>query len=94
MATLDLKAYCLVQIAIEYPRKFLRFKFNGDIFEFNCLSFGLSTALFVSTKLMKPVISFLRDGGYASVIYLDNILLFRMSEQKCEENVKQMIELL
>lgn len=44
MCSLDLKdAYYSVAIAKEH-RKYLRFIWNGQIFEFTCLPFGLSSA--------------------------------------------------
>lgn len=56
MATLDIKdAYYLVPIVKEH-RKFLRFYCNQDLYEFTCLPFGLCTAPYVFTKLMKPVV--------------------------------------
>ncbi|XP_039305200.1 uncharacterized protein LOC120357772 [Solenopsis invicta] len=89
MATIDLKdAYYLVPIA-ETNKKFLRFIFDKQIYEFNCLPFGLSTAPFVFTKLMKPPITRLREHGFTSVIYLDDILLLGESKEKCTKNVQE-----
>lgn len=94
MATLDLKdAYYLIAIAKE-DRKCLRFIFNGQIYEFNCLPFGLSIAPWVFTKLMKPVMAHLREAGYLSVIYLDDILLIGNSHTSCLENVEATCSLL
>lgn len=53
MATLDLKdAYYLVPIK-KKDRKFLRFLYRGELFEFTCLLFGLNVAPYVFTKLLK-----------------------------------------
>lgn len=44
MATIDLKdSYFLIPISKKF-RKFLRFSFNNQLYEFNVLPFGLSTA--------------------------------------------------
>ena len=44
MATLDSKdAYYLIPVVKSY-RKYLRFQFKGQLFEFTCLPFGLNTA--------------------------------------------------
>ena len=84
MSTLDLKdAYYLISIA-EASRKFLRFNFQGTLFEFNCLPFGLNVAPYVFTKLMKPAISCLRKRGIRSIIYLDDILLLGDSYEQCK----------
>lgn len=42
---------------------------------------------------MKPVVSWLRNSGYTSVIYLDDILLIENSEVKCQESVQVTVEL-
>lgn len=94
MATLDLKdAFHLVPIADTF-KKYLRFLFNEQVYEFNCLPFGLNTAPYVFTKLMKPVITFLRELGILCVIYLDDILLFENTKQQCTNNVQVTRELL
>lgn len=73
MVNIDLKeAYFL--LAIHPPhRKYLRFCFDGTLYEFTCLPFGLFSA-FVFTKIMPPIISSLRSKGFLSVRYLDDIL--------------------
>lgn len=88
MASLDIKdAYYLIPVHKTY-RKFLRFTFKGCLYEFTCLPFGLCTAPFVFTKLMKPIASYLRERGITLVIYLDDIWLVADSKSKCLENVK------
>ncbi|XP_068994040.1 uncharacterized protein [Neodiprion pinetum] len=75
MAKIDLKdAYYSISIA-ESNRKFLRFQFEGQLYEFTCMPFGLATAPYVFTKLLKPVMTDLRRQGYFSVIYIDDLLL-------------------
>jgi len=70
MCSLDLKdAYLTVQIAKEY-HKYLRFLWNGRIFEFTCLSFGLCSAPHVFMKLLHPVMVYLRSQGIQTIIYL------------------------
>lgn len=89
MATIDIKdAYYLIPIA-ESNRKYLRFSFADKIYEFLCLPFGLSTAPFVFTKIMKAVIKNLRHLGYSSVIYLDDIMLLGNSYSECVKNVQR-----
>ncbi|XP_046746413.1 uncharacterized protein LOC124411363 [Diprion similis] len=86
MATVDLKdAYYVVPVA-ESDRKFLRFRHNNQLFEFTCLPFGLTTAPYVFTKILKPVMANLRRRDFLSVIYLDDILLFGRSYEECQSN--------
>lgn len=94
MAKLDLKdAYYLVAIDPAF-RKFLRFQFDGVLYEFTCLPFGLSTAPYVFTKLLRPVVSTLRQRGLKSVVYLDDFLLIGNTFKNCINNVFETVALL
>jgi len=94
LANLDLEnAYFLIPMD-ESSSKYLRFIFQGQCFEFLCLPFGLNVAPQVFTKILKPVVKYLRNRGFTSVIYLDDILLIGSSRQACAENIKASISLL
>lgn len=94
LASLDLKnAYYLVAINKNY-KKFLRFTFDGDLYEYNCLPFGLNCAPFIFTKLMKPVLSFLREQGFLSVLYLDDFLVLGKTFEECQHNVSLTVNFL
>lgn len=94
MATLDLKdAYFQISIH-ENHRKYLRFKYKGITYQYNCMPFGLNCAPLVFTKLMKPVIAFLREKGFLSVVYLDDFLLMGKNFVDCQENVAFTIKIL
>ncbi|VEN46531.1 unnamed protein product [Callosobruchus maculatus] len=94
MATLDIKdAYFLVSVNKRH-RKYLRFQFNNRLYEFNCMPFGLNCAPLIFTKLMKPVLSFLREKGFISVLYLDDFLLLGSTLLECKRNLQETITLL
>ncbi|KAL0860714.1 hypothetical protein ABMA27_010051 [Loxostege sticticalis] len=94
MVNIDLKeAYFLLPIHKSH-RKYLRFIFNENLYEFSCLPFGLSSAPYIFTKILNPVITELRSKGFLSVRYLDDILCIGRSYNQCVENAKQTIELL
>nr|CAH7764024.1 unnamed protein product [Callosobruchus chinensis] len=94
MSTIDLKdAYFLLPVK-KSRRKYLRFRFKGTFYEFNCLPFGLSCAPRIFTKLLKPVLALLRAKGLISNLYLDDFLLMGNSFEACQSNVKQTIEVL
>lgn len=94
MANIDLKdAYFLLPIHQRY-RKFLKFKYNNQLYEFTCMPFGLSIAPFIFTKIFKPIMNHLRSLGFLSVLYLDDILLFGKNKQDCYNNVNYTINLL
>lgn len=88
MATIDLKdAYFLVNIH-QNSRKYLRFYWSGQLYQFNVLPFGLNTAPFVFTKILKPVAKLLRSMGYLSTFYLDDLHLVGHSYKECLDNMK------
>lgn len=64
-------------------------KFQGTIYEFNVLPFGLSTAPCVFTKLLKPVMAILRSMGYMSTIYLDDVCCIAPTYEECTANIAQ-----
>lgn len=73
LSSLDLEdAYFSIPID-QRSRKYLRFRFNNRLYEFACLPFGLCTAPFVFTKVMKAVVRKLRSLGFSSVVYLDDM---------------------
>lgn len=87
MASLDLKhAYYSVPIA-ESQRKYLRFIWRGNFFEFSCLPMGIACAPRLFTKLMKPVYSTLRVMGHLSVGYIDDSLLISDTFEECVKNI-------
>ncbi|KAI9554999.1 reverse transcriptase [Daphnia sinensis] len=67
-------AYLTVPMHQSHPR-FLQFTWKGKTYQFTCLPFGLSSAPRKFTKLLKPVVAFLRKNGIRLVIYLDDILI-------------------
>ena len=63
MACLDIcDAYYSVPICIAH-QKYLKFQFNGQLFQFTCMPNGLACAPRLFTKLLKPVYSSLRKQG-------------------------------
>lgn len=91
---MDLKdAYLLIPMH-ENSKKFLRFFYKNKLFQFNALPFGLSTAPFIFTKVLKPVIEFFREKGIVLVVYLDDFLIFGKLKLECAKNVKIVSSLL
>ena len=94
VAVLDLKdAYYSVPVAIEY-RKYLRFWFEGTIYEYTCLPNGLASAPRMFTKLMKPVYATLRGSGICLVGYIDDILIVADTEEELNDHVSKTTYLL
>ena len=81
MIKIDLKdAYFTVPLCQEH-QKFVRFNWEGTLYEFACLPFGLSIAPRVFTKILKPVVALLRQLGIRLIIYLDDLLIMAQSKE-------------
>ena len=87
MVSLDLKdAYLTVPIALS-NQKYLRFIWQNVAYQFICLPFGLGPAPRVFTKLLRPVVSYLRSQGIRRVIYLDDILILNEKAEKVKSDM-------
>jgi reverse transcriptase-like protein len=94
MATIDLRdAYHSIPIHPKH-QKYLCFEFEKQRYHFTCVPFGLSCAPRLFTKLMRPIMAQLRNIGFTSNQYLDDILAMEMSSEKCSSNVVATCELL
>lgn len=100
MATIDLKEAYLLTPICKADRKYLRFQYlpcgsnNVETYEFTALPYGLSIAPKVFTKIMKEVVTHLRQQGFKSVVYLDDILCIGDDYEDCINNVNATIDLL
>ena len=93
-ASIDLSdAYYSVNIHDSF-RKYLRFQYDDQLYEFTCLPNGLSPGPRMFTKLLKPVFSKLRKcHGITVMGYLDDLLLVDSDEEALCEAVKITVEL-
>ena len=94
MSSIDLKdAYYSVPIW-ENHRKYLTFQWNGEMFRFNVLPFGLTSAPRVFTKILKPVFSQMREEGFCVIGYIDDSLIMARSYDECEQATARLLQLL
>ena len=94
MVKLDLQdAYFLVPISPEHY-KFLRFFWKGNLYEYLCLAFGICSAPRVFTKLLKPVLAYLRERSIRIIIYLNDMLILNTSRDGILADLKIIIVLL
>ncbi len=94
VAKLDLKdAYFTVPMAQRH-RRFLRFEWRGQLWQFAVLCFGLSLAPRVFTKLLKPIVTILRRQGIHLIIFLDDILLINETAEGLQADLTFCISLL
>jgi len=60
---------------------------TSSFFVFAVLPFGLSTACYIFTKLMRPLIRYWRGRGIKAIVYLDNgIIAVRQWERAFRES--------
>ena len=94
VVSIDLKdAYFHVPLATS-ARKFTRFVIDGRSYQFRALPFGLATAPLAFTKLLLPVLSFLRRRGIRVHAYLDDWLIRANSPEDLQEKLDFTLELL
>jgi hypothetical protein len=79
----DLKDAYLTVPAHPEDRKFYRILWGGGgvFYQFRCLGFGLSSAPWIFTKILKPIVNFLRRQGLRLIIYLDDILILNSNAE-------------
>ena len=88
MCKLDLKdAYLSIPITQSH-RKYLKFAWQGTVYQYNVLPFGLATAPRAFTKLMKPALAYLRSKGVRLIAYLDDILIIGRDKGEAERHIK------
>lgn len=93
-ASVDLeKAYYSVSIHVAH-RRYLRFQFQGKLYEFTALPNGISTAPRLFTKLLKVLFSSLRKDGFSSIVYIDDCLLIAKNSEQSFKNIKATLELM
>ena len=85
MCKIDLHdTYFTIPINQKY-RKYLRLIWERTLYEFLCLCFGLGSAPLIFIKLMKVLISVLRNRDFLNfllIIYPDDMLIMGMSVQE------------
>lgn len=72
--------------------QYLGFCWKETHYCFSVLPFGLSSAPFIFTQLLKPLVKHWREKGYRILVYLDDGFGFASSNESCQimsNNVKQ-----
>lgn len=78
----------------KYNRRFLRFIWEGQKYQYTCLPNGFASAPRIFTKIMKPVFSTLRKKGQANVSYIDDSLVVSRTKAECVDNIHETVQLL
>ena len=94
LASIDIKdAFYSVPINEDH-KKYLKFAWNGKLFQFCAMPNGYCDAMRIFTKILKPVFATLREQGHESVIYVDDSLLQGETFQECLDNIMATLECL
>ena len=84
MFNFDLKdGYHHVSVAPEH-RKFLGFSWQSKHYQFAALPFGLKSAPFIFTKLLRPLVAYWRSKGIRMFMYLDDGTVGSASREEAE----------
>ena len=78
----------------ENDKKYFRFYYKDEKFQFKVLVMGLATAPRVFTKILKPLFAKLRDQGCISTVYIDDSCLQGHTFEQCEENILNTVQLM
>ncbi len=83
-------AYFHIQIHLQH-RQFLKFAFQGKIYEFKVLPFGLSLAPRIFTKCVEAALTPLRQQGIRILAYLDDWLICARSKEMADLHTKAVL---
>ena len=94
MAKLDIKdAYYTVPIDSD-DQNFLKFSFKDMLYQFLALPNGYTKGPRKFTKLLKPLLSQLRQEGISLLAYLDDIIVIDWSLEGCRRSIFRVMEVL
>ena len=95
MGSIDLRdAYYSVPVWSEH-RKYLRFRWHGQLFQFTCLPNGLACAPRIFTKVLTPVFAHLRASeGVVGFPYIDDSFVLADSVEECAVALEKLGSLL
>lgn len=89
LGSLDLSdAYFAVPIHIDYW-KYLKFKWNDNLYCYKVLVFGMSVAPRIFTRICKPVLARLRgEYGIRCSIYIDDMILINKAQNGLRRDIE------
>lgn len=94
MTSIDLQdAYFSVPINKDF-QKYLKFSWNNQLLQFVSLPFGLKSAPYVFTKILKPVYAWFRHQNIRCSYYIDDSINMNGNSVLCQNNTITMVQTL
>ena len=94
LGSVDLRsAHFSVSVAPAY-RKFLRFYWNQELYQFVVMPNGLACAPRIFTKLLTPIFARFRELDFECFQYIDDSFLIADSENECQQSLLTVCETL
>ena len=94
MGSIDIKDAYYSAPVCEEDQRYLKFIFDGQLFQFTCLPNGLCSGPRKFTKRLKGPLASLREIGRVISAYIDDIFNLGMTYQECQQNIADTINLL
>ena len=94
MGSIDLKDAYYTVLVKESHRKFLRFRWQGKLWQFRVLPNGLACAPRSFTKLLVPAFAVVRERGLECFPYIDDIFVVADSTEDCSNSIDQLRQVL
>lgn len=93
MGSIDLRdAYYSINVSPPF-RKYLRFYWKGQLYQYTCLPNGLSLAPRYFTKILKPIFAKLQEQGITAFGYIDDTWVTAQSYEACKTGIQVMKKL-
>jgi hypothetical protein len=75
-------------------KKYHKYIWKNQRYHFNCLCFGIASATWVFTKVLKPVFAFIRHMGISSFYYIEDSLFEAESAPMCDNHTELFVNLI
>ena len=91
MATFDLTDAYLTIAINKFHVKFLKFQWAGKTYMYIVLPFGISSAPRKFTKVLKPILAFLRSQGVIILMYIDDGWTMALTYAACYQQISHVM---
>lgn len=94
MTKIDVKdAFLHIPVKHQY-RKFLAFSYREQLYQFRAMPFGLTSAPYIFTRIMKFPISLMVEAGIQVLAYLDDLIVWAPTQEACSAHTEQALDVL